>query len=87
MKLLAFAVLDEKIGAFLNPFFVVAPGQAIRSFEDAIADKETPLGKHPSDYTLYRVGEFDDAAGELVGEKPVFMARGAELAQALKVVS
>ncbi|WNK14824.1 MAG: nonstructural protein [Microvirus sp.] len=79
MKMLAFAVLDEKTEAFLPPFFVVAPGQAIRLFTDGCADRESPLGKHPGDYKLYRIGSFDDAAGGLSGEQPVLMCSGAEV--------
>lgn len=87
MKLLAFAVLDEKTEAFLPPFFVVAPGQAVRLFTDGCQDRESPLGKHPGDYKLYRVGSFDDNSGEVVGELPVFMCSGAEaVGQQLKAV-
>ncbi|WNK13547.1 MAG: nonstructural protein [Microvirus sp.] len=46
--------------SYLPPFYVVAPGQAIRLFEDGCGDKESPFGKHPGDYKLYQIGTFDD---------------------------
>jgi hypothetical protein len=79
MKLLAFAVYDEKSEAFMPPFFCVAPGQAIRSFSDACKETENPIGKHPTDYKLYRIGGFDDEAGVLNGETAVLMTSGSEV--------
>lgn len=87
MKMLACAVYDEKAEAYLPPFYVAAPGQAIRLFEDSCNDKESQFGKHPGDYKLYRVGEFDDATAEFSMEKPALLASGSQWmeAQGLKV--
>lgn len=78
MKLLAFAVFDDKAEAYMPPFFVAAPGQAIRLFTDECKNSESPVGKHPADYRLYRIGSYDDAGGVLAGEQPVLMMSGAE---------
>lgn len=61
----AFAVLDMAAGAYMAPFFLPTPGMAIRSFADACRDKESPFARHPEDFTLYEVGSFDQASGEL----------------------
>lgn len=80
MKLIALAVWDDKAEAYLPPFFVAAPGQGIRLFTDGCNDKESPFGKHPSDYRLYRLGEFDDSSGELVFiGTPTLLVTGAEV--------
>lgn len=80
MKIQAYAVYDEKAEAFLPPFFVAAPGQAIRLFTDGCQDRESPFGKHPTDYKLYRIGEFDDSDGSLQGlAVPTLMVTGAEV--------
>lgn len=42
------------------PMYVHHLGAAIRDFGDQCRDKNTPLGKHPSDYELFHVGEWDD---------------------------
>lgn len=65
MKLLAFAVFDSKAEAFLRPFFAETEGLALRSFTDAVQDPQSPMSKHTADYTLYRVGEYDQVTGIL----------------------
>lgn len=45
------------------PMFVVHLGSAIRDFGDQCKDKTTTLGKHPSDYELFHVGEWDAHTG------------------------
>ncbi len=61
MKLLAFTVYDEKAECFGNPFFVSAPGQATRMFADLSRDKQTTVGQHPEDFTLYQVGTWNNS--------------------------
>lgn len=61
-----FSVFDTKVGAYANPFFVPTKGAAIRSFTDACGDDSLPFKKHPGDYRLFRVGEWDDASGHLL---------------------
>lgn len=65
MKLLIFAVRDRATDMFGNPMFLMADGQAIRSFTDEInnGDVKNPLFMHPDDYDLYKLGEFDTSTG------------------------
>nr|QJB19229.1 MAG: nonstructural protein [Microvirus sp.] len=63
MKLLACAVRDGAVGAFLTPMFFRSKGEAIRSFTDAATNSEHQFSKHMSDYVFYVVGEFDDNSG------------------------
>lgn len=67
MKHLLVSVFDSKVGAFSQPFFVRTKGEAIRSFTDAVKDSGTMFAKHPADYRLYVIGEFDDNDGRLIG--------------------
>lgn len=67
MKLIACAVFDSKVGAYSPPFFVKTKGEAIRSFTDACRDDKVPFAKHPADYRLFFLGEFDDNSGLLSG--------------------
>jgi len=60
-----FAVLDKAVNAFMPPFFCRAKGEAIRTFTDAVNDKQSPFFKHPTDFELYIVGSFDPANGTL----------------------
>lgn len=71
MKLYAYSIYDRKAVIFHAPFFSHSDGSAARSFSDVSNDKSTNIGRHPSDYVLYRVGEFDDASGQLLSEHHV----------------
>lgn len=58
-----FAVFDKKAVAFANPFFYHQKGQALRGFEDAVNDPQSPLSKHPEDFSLWHIGEWNDITG------------------------
>lgn len=69
-----FGVRDAKALAFLQPFFSVSVGAAVRAFSDAVnEDVKSPLGKHPEDYVLYELASFDDNTGEFVCTNPIKM--------------
>lgn len=65
MKVLVFAVYDNKIGTYAQPFFSQTISAAKRSFVDAASDPSTLLSKHPEDFSLFHLGEFDDSTGFL----------------------
>ena len=65
MKLKVFVVHDEKAEAFMSPFFLATDAMAIRGFADAVNNPDTPFGKHPSDYTLFCIGEYSEQKGEI----------------------
>lgn len=70
MKMFIYAVLDTKVGVFGQPFFQAADGAAIRDFSDAVKDGSNPNNmwhKHPEDFALYKLGEFDNLTGGVVG--------------------
>lgn len=58
-----FSVFDSKAVVFGTPIFVPTKGAAIRSFSDVANDEKSSIGKHPEDYTLFYLGEYDDATG------------------------
>lgn len=65
MKLKIFAVRDAKAEAFGNPFFFKTHGESIRAWDEAVNDAQSPFYKHPNDYTLFEIGEFDQQTGLL----------------------
>lgn len=65
MRLKVFSVLDTKGDVFMTPFFFVATGQAVRAFSDLANNPETVVCRHPGDYRLTCIGEFDDVTGRL----------------------
>lgn len=74
-----FAIHDVKAEAYMSPFFMPAVGLALRAFKDLVGDEKSQISKHPSDYTLYLVGEFDDGSGVLSGVGPTRLASGVEM--------
>jgi len=79
MKLNVFTIFDEKAQAYNVPFFQSHVGQAIRSFSDLVQDPKSTLQKHPSDFSLYHIGEFDDGDARIVSfPEPRLVSRASE---------
>lgn len=78
MKIKMFAIYDNKVEAYMLPFFALTPAQADRNFADLVADKNTPVGRHPGDHILYLIGGFDDRTGEVAQEAVTRISSGAD---------
>lgn len=59
-----FTVYDSKAEIYLNPFLMKNKAEALRAFIDIANDPTTQIGKHPEDFTLFEIGEFDYDRGE-----------------------
>jgi len=68
MKLNAYTIYDVASGSYSRPWFAQADGMAKRGFSDIANDPTHDIGKHPEDYTLFRVGDFNERTGTLRGE-------------------
>lgn len=79
MKMNVYAIRDSKMECFNRPFVMPADGAAVRAFQDEINNPQGEMSKHPSDYTLYTVGKFDEDTGELDGSTPLILAKGIDL--------
>lgn len=68
-----YAVYDTKADMYATPFLEIKDGTAIRAVQDlVINNKDHPFAKHPSDFSLHRLGEFDEHTGVITGkEKPI----------------
>ena len=73
MKLNVYVVHDQKAEAYMSPFFMGTDAVAIRGFSDAVNNPETPFGRHPSDYTLFCIGEYSEVQGEItpITKRPI----------------
>lgn len=69
MKLQIFALYDKKALAHVDVFHFPQIGQAIRQLEDLLKTQH-PVSKHPADYDLYKLGDFDDVSGEITPNFP-----------------
>lgn len=66
MLLKAVTLLDAKTGTYHPPFFVAHLGMALRVAVDLGSDRETVIGRHPADFVLCEVGEFDASSGSFL---------------------
>lgn len=60
-----FTVYDSKAEAYLQPFYALATGAAIRMFETAASDPEHKFNQHAADFTLFELGQFDEQTGKI----------------------
>jgi len=63
MRVKAYTIYDTKSLTYSNPFYAPTHGAAIRIVTDATQDNNSQLARHPADFILYCVGEFDDNSG------------------------
>ncbi len=87
MRLNAYSIFDSASGAYMRPFFLLADSQALRSFTDIATDADHEVGKHPEDYSLVRIGTFDDQTGKLHPEDVLVLAIGIEVVSSSRNVN
>ena len=63
MVIKIFSIQDKVTGIFSQPHFVAHKGQMLRMFSDEVNNPESMFSKHPADFSLYYLGEYDDNAG------------------------
>lgn len=63
MKLQIFSVYDLKAEQYNVPFYMNNTKAAERVFGDAANEEGHMFNKHPVDYCLFHIGEFDDDTG------------------------
>jgi len=78
------SVKDRAAEVFNRPFFVPHRNVAVRDFTDEInrAAADNPLNKHPDDFDLYLLGQFDDSNGAFIREgAATVLVRGKDVVQ------
>lgn len=78
MKLFIFCVRDSASDQFGNPMFLIAPGQAVRSFTSEVnrAAEDNIMFSHPDDFELFEVGSFDTVSGAFETFQPRSVVTG-----------
>lgn len=62
-KTKVFCIYDTKAKYYKNPFLMKSTGEALRGFEDVAKDEKTEIGRHPTDFILFQIAEFDEDNG------------------------
>jgi len=60
-----FVVFDSKVEAYHLPFFAPTTSAGMRVFSDACADRNTQFWRHPADFTLFEIAQYDATMGVL----------------------
>lgn len=71
MKTKMYSVFDTKAECFGTPFFMPNRAMAERAFSDLAKDPKTLVSRHPNDFILYEIGEYDDATAVTESIKPL----------------
>ena len=79
MKLNMYSVFDKAAAGYTRPFFMQSDAQAIRAFGDDAVRADSPVAAHPEDYSLARIGVFDDNTGKVAPEGVEIIANAWEL--------
>lgn len=79
MKLGIYAVRDRAADAWLPPFFLPTDSMALREFEYCAKEPNHKFCQHKVDFSLYKLGEFDDATGLIVARSEPFFMLSAEV--------
>lgn len=66
MKMKCVAVRDRMLAGFSQPMFFATSAAAERAFKDELNRQDGPFYKHPEDFELFELGEFDDQTGMIV---------------------
>lgn len=64
MMLAVFGIFDSGVSAWMPPLYFRNKGEALRWFIEAVNNPETKLSKHPSDYSLFELGQWNDITCE-----------------------
>lgn len=80
MKHLIFSIFDQKAKAYLPPFTLPSSPMATRVFSDCVNSTDHNFGRHPGDYSLLQIGEWDDNTAEIIpATPPQMISNGLEL--------
>lgn len=87
MKQNIYTIFDTASGLYSRPFFATADELAKRDFGSLAVDATHPIGMHPKDYTLFRIGTWDDTTAHLHNEDNEGLVTALEIISAGKNVN
>lgn len=83
MILKVFSLFDSKAAAYASPFFMLNEQSAVRELSDLVNEPTSKVHRHPEDYTLFELGEWDDGLGEFRTFNPRPVVNSASLVRVL----
>lgn len=55
--------IKDSLNGFMSPIVDSNDPSAVRNFAHAMSDNKSVFYTHPSDFTLYKLGEYDSESG------------------------
>ncbi len=86
MKINIYTIFDTASGLYMRPFFMNADAAAIRTFGELSTDADHEVGKHPEDYSLFRIGIYDDNTAVITAETRSCLSTALELVASVRNV-
>ncbi|WNK14360.1 MAG: nonstructural protein [Microvirus sp.] len=76
------SIRDRAADLFSQPMFFGSIGSAVRSFSDEVQKKaeNNNLNKHPEDFDLYHIADYNDETAEFTPQRPIQVAIGKDYA-------
>lgn len=84
MQAIIYTIRDTKSEGFTRPSFFVTEEMAVRSFSFAVDGGDQAMTDFPDDYTLYRIGVWNDETGMIEGHDVNRVITGIEALQMSK---
>ncbi len=76
MKMNLYVIRDQRT-SFMTPSVDFNDQSAVRNFEHAVLQKDSLFNTHAEDYSLYRIGQYDNESGRITPEEfPVLILDG-----------
>ena len=81
-----YQIYDEIAEMVMGPILPYkSEGPAVRDFYNLVPDKNTTIGRNPSDYRLIKIGEQIEQGGKLIPyDEPKTIARGRDWKNAME---
>lgn len=59
-----YTIYDAKAKVYNKPFYQLNEDVMVRTAQDLLTDMTTDVARHPEDFVLYYMGQYDDNKGE-----------------------
>lgn len=69
-----YAIRDSVANNFAPPFVMDSDALATRAFRNLSSNQNSDVALNPSDFMLYKVGQYDTEAGTLIPVAPVVVS-------------
>ncbi len=86
MNLNLYTIYDAKTHAYDRIMSAQADGEALRIFKDLAVSADHPIGQHPEDYSLFRIGTYDNQTATITVQKQTCLGHAHEFAAQAQTV-